>query len=244
MKKNFTLAAICCALAAMNVQAAVDEPTTDVEGTEKSYTKISTFWAYGTIMGEQIDEDVEVVFGDEGMVYFKNFLNNYDTYIEGKMDGDKILMDLPQVEYSDEWYGDQVLSLLVEVAPPAIYADFSEVWYGLPADDSDEPKTIVFNITEDGTIVWDNPDGKYALGAVPVPDYMDMGAIMAFTALKFVPEGVDVSKVEMAGNGVVESMKYYDMNGRQISQPSASGIYIRVSTLGNGVKKAEKILVK
>ncbi len=244
MKKNVTLAAICCALAAMNAQAAVDEPTTDVEGTVKSYTKVSNFWAYGTNMGEQIDEDVEVVYGEDGMVYFKNFLNNYETYIEGKVEGDKILVELPQVEYGDEWYGDQILNILVKVAPPEIFAAFSDVWYGLPEDENEVYKTAVFNVAEDGTIVWENPDGECALGTIPVPDLMGTGATMAFTALKFVPEGVDINKVEMTQSGVVVGMKYYDMNGLHISEPAASGLYIGVSTLSNGEKKAEKILGK
>ncbi len=93
-----------------------------------------------------------VVYGENDEVYIYNILPQIpiDTYVKGKKEGDKIVVDLPQTVLWDDEYED---GANLTVCDYYEFEEDGELYYDYaPSDDA----TLTFSIAEDGT--W-TPDG-------------------------------------------------------------------------------------
>lgn len=135
----------------------VDEPPTViyyVEGEEKWYNKQSAGFYVQT--GGSMDYYEEsgvaaaIVYGDNNEVYFRCILTklNINSYVKGKLEDDKIIVELPQTVYYYTNYGYGLeLNVLKHVEYPNAQDGKLED-YVINEDYS----SVIFNIAEDGTI--------------------------------------------------------------------------------------------
>jgi hypothetical protein len=116
MKKIYTL--ISAAMLALSASATVELPatgtpiTTPPEGKQVTYCRSTTAAAlfYGAYLLTGFEDYVaaDVVFADNGDVYFKDMITEFDVdgWLKGHLDGDTITMELPQPILNYTYRGD------------------------------------------------------------------------------------------------------------------------------------------
>ncbi len=258
MSKKFTFALMALAMSALTSTAAInDEPIFDVDdipGETKMYTMTVTALSLGTEIPSTYEHS-EVHFGDNGMVYFFNFTGeNNDTYIMGAKKSDsEITIPLPQLE-SININGSQetqmILDLVKEVDVPeeiktlfpGMWEYLFPTWYGVAYD---METSVSVMIDEDQSMHLECPEGLM-IGLVETPPSNPYTCPVAvpITSITFTPEFEvpDVpTGVDMIDNGV-ESVVYYDLQGRVVENPAEGNIYISVTTKADGSKVSQKIV--
>lgn len=138
-------------------------PVTEVEGGVRNYAKesagITLSWGMFPTFYEKTDAPAEIVFGDDGCVYFHNIISGYewaDSYVKGTLDGNTITVQLPQM-IQDLGGGEAVLLTGVH-------------YFDNPADDSigfeldPDLNSVTFTISEDGVISLDVPSEETGIG--------------------------------------------------------------------------------
>ncbi|MCH5312312.1 MAG: hypothetical protein J1E57_10230 [Prevotella sp.] len=148
---------------------AADDAITSPVGTERLYTKdcSGTFRFSDSALFYEDVFSTKLVWGDNNDVYFYNILSlaEADTFVKGTVDGNKIVIDLPQTAYYDEEAGAYVELAIVKYS---VYIDELNREAGEYIYCPDFTQ-ITFNVADNGVLTMVIPgeqfDGRY------LPDY-------------------------------------------------------------------------
>ena len=187
-------------------------PLTDIiyyaEGTTKMYDKNAAgTWVYGDAPSLYMDVfPANIVWGDNGDVYFKDILSVMQTgsYVKGRVEGDKIIVPANQTVVYDEDF-DEGINL--GVFKTEVFTENGQEYFTLVYDESVE--NICFSIGEDGKLTLDLPgepfDGEniteYSIGFYYTEDYSWTGYAdfwQEYTQLELemvtIPSGVETEQ--------------------------------------------------
>lgn len=178
-------------------------PITEVDGLAKHYAKesagITLSWGMFPTYYETTDHPSEIVFGDNGEVYFHNIMNGYDwadSYIKGQLDGDKITVELPQM-IQDLGMGEAVLLTGIHY-----FENSEDDTVGFELDS--ELKSITYSVSEDGVISLDVPSEETGIGYTYLSDGMWVGYVDYYQVYR--PS--DRTPVTLPDSAVVEQWSY------------------------------------
>ncbi len=168
MKKFYStlMAAALMTVAAQSASAEVPTPITTVpEGRTVEYTKSG--YSYSVANYDFLHTFVEgktgsIIWTDNNEVYFKDFMLSYDSdfYIKGRVEGDEVIVDLPQTiaciesEYGTYWRILQLMEKTAEAETPEDFPSFNVVT---------ENNRVVFKIDGDNLEMKDKTN-DYILG--------------------------------------------------------------------------------
>lgn len=163
------------------------------------------YMLYGQSYQYYGDQNVasHMIYGEGNDVYIYNLLplTNYDTYVKGTKEDDKITIELPQtVYYSDDW-GEGVNLAMLKWNTIEYEGEWVDYW----VYDYDV-KSVVFNIEEDGTMRADiEPDHLLGLAFTTDDWYASYGALeLSITDFN------EVMTELPAGFGVVDDWYWYN----------------------------------
>ncbi|MDE7096279.1 MAG: hypothetical protein K2O47_02165 [Muribaculaceae bacterium] len=176
---------------------------TSVEGEKKDVT-VTTSGLTISFAGLEAYSDQmiasNVVYGDDNEVYIYNIFTYLPTnsYIKGIMDGDKLVISLPQAVYYDDSTGmiEAYYYTLVDIVEGVDEDGYPTTSY-IPREKS----TLTFSIDEFGTMVAEDLGANLLLGAVDSEDGSWIGLGASYLSISSfdeepveVPAGIEVSK--------------------------------------------------
>lgn len=167
------------------------------EGERRYYRKSCEgfYLYYGTQLGgyEADDMTAEIVFGEDGDVYFKNILSTAagtNSYVKGTLDGDQITVQLPQTvkwiendpEYGSYGINVDIMAYQIDVNTDAFY------YYHYT-----QKTDITFTLLNNGTIIMENLGDELMLGY----SYTDDGVFCGYadTAQTYYPISTDFNTI-------------------------------------------------
>lgn len=268
MNTKFYFPALCMlAAAAVNtVSANAQDPIYEPEeGTTISFTKTGNMLMASAGMAmDATDNTAEIHFCDNGNVYFFNLLafpdpqygiQGGDTYILGKRDGNKITVDVPQLDFieDNQIYNTEMTHTLNLLVPsdnvPYMPGLMGWTQWFAPAEGNNQ---ITFFIDEVGNITLSLDEGQ-AIANCAEPSYQEDAWTFGYRSLKFAPkEGQDLSVYlpNVVGVNGVESNrtavaeKYFDLSGKAVKTPVKGSVYVRVVEYTDGTSKSFKTVVR
>ena len=186
-----------------SVEQMSSSPTTEVNGEVRHYAKesagITLSWGMFPTYYENTDYPAEIVFGDNGDVYFHNIMNGYewaDSYVKGHLKDNKIIVELPQV-IQDIDAGEAVLFTGIHY--------FDNPQDGTTGYELDsELKSITYSVSEDGVISLDVPSEETGIGYTYLSDGMWVGYVDYYQIFR--PS--DRVPVMIPNDAVVEQWSY------------------------------------
>lgn len=148
---------------------ASDAVITSPEGTEKLYSKevAGTFRFMDDAFYYEEVFNTKLIWGEDNDVYFYNILSlaEYDTFVKGKVEGDKVVIDLPQTAAYDAEEGRYVELAIVQ------YHEYRDE-FNRPAGEyiyCPDYDQITFELADNGVLRMVIPGDQYDF--LDLPDY-------------------------------------------------------------------------
>lgn len=164
------------------------ELITNPVGEEKLYTRSGNSYYRSTTPSSQ-SGTITIVFGENNDVYFKDILGlGTVTYIKGTLDGDQIVVDLPQTIYNFSGYNLEVAWLDISA-----YLDGTASGYYDQAIKADRDNTQAIFTIDGNTISLEGSSSNYILAGVYDDDDMWYGGgdfESVYTVLEDLPETI------------------------------------------------------
>lgn len=179
------------------------ELITAPEGETKTYTRSGSFYYRNTISAAQ-SGIIDIVFGENNDVYFKDILGvGFDNYIKGTIDGDKIVVDLPQTIYNYTDYNVEIAWLDITA-----YLDGTTSNYYSTSIMADRANTQAVFTIDGNTISLEGSSENYILAGVYDDDDMWLGVGDYGSVYTLLSED-DMPKVITPPEGAIAILYYY-----------------------------------
>lgn len=192
--------------------ASMAQPITEAPaGTKQLFMRSGG--AYYTFWGSSYSSDfssmaTEIVYGDDGNVYFPNFISQMTTgtYVVGEQKDGKISVQLPQL-LSQDTQGGETVSFFID---RLTYNSEDGKFY---ASATDEVRSVDFSVAEDGTLTMLDTDAHSIIGVVGDDNawcgYGDYSVVYEpfKTSAVTAPAGLEISEWTMSYDGKGQVVK-------------------------------------
>lgn len=204
---------------------------TNPEGEKKDYNKEYVITMFGSNMTQTTS--AEIVFNDNGDVYFKDMLSQYGDgeevphyYVKGTLEGKKITVNYPQL-ISDN-YGDCYIWLGRDENPDS-------PGFFVPAAESG---SFTLTVADNGIITLD----KLASDEAIINITGGMFDYCAEIAMEYVPVGLIPDGVEAVSAPEMTKVEYYDLSGQKVSEPAAGLLLKKVKYSDGSIRTFKEIV--